>query len=317
MIKIAIGLAGLCVVAATAAAQTPCPSVDNCLSNPSFEETNPFNNVEPKGWHNLSNPTEAFRRRVGDGLLPAFAAVGTPNAITPRTGEWVAAVGTDGDIGFRGFTTDTRNFFAAGFPFFDPVFNYEGPGDVVVSGYYMIPADAPVTGDSVGIKLSVKFGNQDYAVLDPWGERVESLFSGTTNGQWTYFEQRWSLADIQSEVLFNVNEGYFPLIPYANHLKIVLGRFAPNTGATGTVYFDDVSFRQVEPGPTCAWANDGCFADYNNDGGIDGDDVIAFFADWDAGNACADADASQGVDGDDVIAFFGAWDAGGIGTSGC
>jgi hypothetical protein len=45
--------------------------------------------------------------------------------------------------------------------------------------------------------------------------------------------------------------------------------------------------------------------------------VIAFFADWDAGNICADGDASTGVDGDDVIAFFGAWDAGGIGTPGC
>ncbi|MFZ4572868.1 MAG: hypothetical protein ACOYN0_00640 [Phycisphaerales bacterium] len=69
--------------------------------------------------------------------------------------------------------------------------------------------------------------------------------------------------------------------------------------------------------PACSWAGDGCFADYNNDGGIDGDDVIAFFADWDAGTACADADASTGVDGDDVIAFFGAWDAGGIGFPGC
>ena len=70
-------------------------------------------------------------------------------------------------------------------------------------------------------------------------------------------------------------------------------------------------------GPSCAWSGDGCIADYNNDGGIDGDDVIAFFGDWDAGNACADADNSSGVDGDDVILFFSAWDMGGAGMPGC
>jgi hypothetical protein len=70
-------------------------------------------------------------------------------------------------------------------------------------------------------------------------------------------------------------------------------------------------------GPACLWAADGCFSDYDNSGGIDGDDVIAFFADWDASGLCADADASGGVDGDDVIVFFAAWDASGIGFPGC
>jgi hypothetical protein len=53
-----------------------------------------------------------------------------------------------------------------------------------------------------------------------------------------------------------------------------------------------------------------CPADYNNDGGVDGDDVIAFFADWDAGVIGADFNGDGGVDGDDVIGFFGNWDAG-------
>ncbi|MFZ4575224.1 MAG: hypothetical protein ACOYN0_12550 [Phycisphaerales bacterium] len=67
----------------------------------------------------------------------------------------------------------------------------------------------------------------------------------------------------------------------------------------------------------CIWHMDGCYADFNNDGGIDGDDVIAFFADWDAGRPCADADFSGGTDGDDVIIFFGSWDASGAGVPGC
>ncbi|MFZ4575438.1 MAG: PQQ-dependent sugar dehydrogenase [Phycisphaerales bacterium] len=51
-----------------------------------------------------------------------------------------------------------------------------------------------------------------------------------------------------------------------------------------------------------------CPADWDGSGGVDGDDVIAFFSQWDAGNA--DIDGSGGTDGDDVILFFSRWDAG-------
>ena len=53
-----------------------------------------------------------------------------------------------------------------------------------------------------------------------------------------------------------------------------------------------------------------CPADYNNDNGVDSDDVIAFFADWDLSAMAADLTGDGGVDGDDVIYFFGRWDAG-------
>jgi len=57
-----------------------------------------------------------------------------------------------------------------------------------------------------------------------------------------------------------------------------------------------------------AWlnANGVCPADINDDGGVDGDDVIQFFTSWDAGNA--DFNRDGGTDGDDVIAFFARWD---------
>jgi hypothetical protein len=48
----------------------------------------------------------------------------------------------------------------------------------------------------------------------------------------------------------------------------------------------------------------------NCDGGIDGDDVITFFTDWDQGLTAADFNQDGGVDGDDVIAFFERWDSG-------
>lgn len=61
----------------------------------------------------------------------------------------------------------------------------------------------------------------------------------------------------------------------------------------------------LTPGTPCL-----CPGDFNCDSGVDGDDVIEFFAAWDLSLATADVDGSGGVDGDDVIAFFGRWDAG-------
>jgi len=43
---------------------------------------------------------------------------------------------------------------------------------------------------------------------------------------------------------------------------------------------------------------------------VDGDDIIAYFAAWDAAQLSADMDGNQGVDGDDVIIFFALWDSG-------
>ena len=65
----------------------------------------------------------------------------------------------------------------------------------------------------------------------------------------------------------------------------------------------------LNTGPSCPWQSVNCRSDYDASGGIDGDDVIQFFADWDAAAPCADLDESGGVDGDDVIQFFALWDA--------
>ena len=54
-----------------------------------------------------------------------------------------------------------------------------------------------------------------------------------------------------------------------------------------------------------------CAADFNNDGGVDGDDVVAFFRAWENGQSSADVNLDGGVDGDDISAFFRLWEAGG------
>jgi T5SS/PEP-CTERM-associated repeat protein len=54
-----------------------------------------------------------------------------------------------------------------------------------------------------------------------------------------------------------------------------------------------------------------CPADFNQDGGIDGSDVDAFFASWESGDSAADVNRDGGVDGSDVDVFFSLWEAGG------
>lgn len=55
---------------------------------------------------------------------------------------------------------------------------------------------------------------------------------------------------------------------------------------------------------------DACIADFNIDGGVDGQDVQSFFESWEAGSVLADTNSDGGVDGSDVSSFFEAWEQG-------
>ena len=61
------------------------------------------------------------------------------------------------------------------------------------------------------------------------------------------------------------------------------------------------------PPPICPT----CAADFNEDGGIDGSDVAAFFDAWERGESCGDVNLDGGIDGTDVGAFFEVWESGG------
>lgn len=66
-------------------------------------------------------------------------------------------------------------------------------------------------------------------------------------------------------------------------------------------------FSTTPPPPPCG----PCFADYNQDGGVDGGDVEAFFMDWESASGCSDTNEDGGVDGGDVETFFSQWENGG------
>lgn len=95
---------------------------------------------------------------------------------------------------------------------------------------------------------------------------------------------------LQSNITFNVTEGQRYLIR--------VGGFNGQSG-NGTM----TTVLTPDPVP--------CPADFNQDGGIDGSDVDAFFTQWEAGNAAADTNQDGGVDGSDIAFFFQAWEAGG------
>ncbi len=54
-----------------------------------------------------------------------------------------------------------------------------------------------------------------------------------------------------------------------------------------------------------------CPADFDQDGGVTGADISAFFAEYEQGNPCADTDLDGGVTGADIATFFMAYEAGG------
>ncbi len=279
-------LAALFLAAPAALAQT------NGLQNGGFETTcffcgGPF----PEGWASPGSSTNAMQRSVGDGLLPTFSPVGTPfPALTPHSGSSVLQIKTDGTGGFWGVTTDTVNFCYCDqtcqsscqgpYPFFDPSFDYS-MGDVVVSGWYMIPEGDPITGDAAGIKLEVKFGNYDLATLENYAsDGTGGSIIGTTHSLWRQFTVTFTKAEIQTQYECNVGiqtacgcGGCQPPIP-PNHIKITPSRFVGDgTPTTGTIFWDDMTYVQLPVGPRCGTADFNCDGDVGTDA-----DIAGFFA---------------------------------------
>lgn len=53
-----------------------------------------------------------------------------------------------------------------------------------------------------------------------------------------------------------------------------------------------------------------CIADHNRDGGVDGADIEAFFADWEQSLRCGDSNEDGGIDAADVVTFITRWQEG-------
>ncbi|MBX3410290.1 MAG: hypothetical protein KF859_10435 [Phycisphaeraceae bacterium] len=91
------------------------------------------------------------------------------------------------------------------------------------------------------------------------------------------------------------------------------GLFEDPTALAGNADSEDEAYNVILyiGNITPADGGEPCYADYNQDGGVDGQDVEAFFLDWEAGDSAADVNQDGGVDGQDVEFFFLQWEAGG------
>ncbi|MBL9000288.1 MAG: hypothetical protein JNK25_04055 [Phycisphaerae bacterium] len=127
------------------------------------------------------------------------------------------------------------------------------------------------------------------------GQRAEFIFGGTGSGP---LEYRWYLNGdliIDGGRFSGANTDTLVIDPITSADAGQLDFAILNAcGSSGSGFFLDVI----------------CFADFNQDGGIDGSDVDAFFGAWEAGDFAADVNGDGGVDGADVDTFFGAWEAG-------
>ncbi|MBL9000909.1 MAG: proprotein convertase P-domain-containing protein [Phycisphaerae bacterium] len=76
----------------------------------------------------------------------------------------------------------------------------------------------------------------------------------------------------------------------------------------GTI--DSFSVQSAPITPNCSYCP-ACAADFNQDGGIDGADVEAFYFAWENALPCSDVNQDGGIEGADVDFFFEKWEAGG------
>jgi len=92
-----------------------------------------------------------------------------------------------------------------------------------------------------------------------------------------------------------VSQGYFANSVDRNHLS--------NAGYVALASAELAALVAAGTLPTC-------IGDFNNDGGITGDDIAAFFTAYECGAASSDVNQDGGVTGDDIAAFFTAYQAG-------
>jgi hypothetical protein len=108
---------------------------------------------------------------------------------------------------------------------------------------------------------------------------------------------------------------YLAVAPFGNaDGGSLVSAFQVPASVNGNGNLDAAEYIRV---PLCSLTAAGCLppppcpADFNQDGGVDGADVGAFFEAWEQGESGADINQDGGVDGSDVAAFFGFWELGG------
>jgi len=296
---------------------------NDCNSNGVIDsiETLDFNSYfDQSDWstHFVANPTASFTPENTVELTPASGGlVGTivSTGINTLENARISAI-----FDFR--IDQTENFPGDGISFnilnaamygTDPAFGEDGPGTGAITVKFNTFANSVEEGDNSmellynGALIQRVTTLPLTLVSDNW-RRV--IFNLSVDGKVTV-----KLATNSSDVATVFDQVQLPAYSAYPSVRTAFGA---RTGAginrqsirnfhLGFSNLDDVNGDGLPnscSGPTC-------FADYNQDGGIDGSDIEAFFIDWEAGSASADTNEDGGVDGSDVEIFFLQWEAGG------
>jgi subtilisin-like proprotein convertase family protein len=155
------------------------------------------------------------------------------------------------------------------------------------------------------------------------GDLIGTLSNGTHSA--ALFSRQGGSSDVGGVYVFSTGgvitfAGGSPAGEYASYQSLTAFAGDPADGTwtltvtdnagidVGTIDSFSIAFGQSHP--TCSFCPP-CAADYNQDGGVDGADISAFFPAWEAADNCADVNQDGGIDGGDIDAFFQVWQAGG------
>jgi hypothetical protein len=134
----------------------------------------------------------------------------------------------------------------------------------------------------------------------PDGTRTEILRTGVS----TVEVDVAGVAQVRTITTLSQQDASFSGVLTDTHFYFLAG----TTPVAGTIPADLFARIPLPPsGPACP----ACAADFDQDGGVTGADVEAFFLAFELGDPCGDTDADGGVTGADVEAFFIAFEAGG------
>lgn len=142
---------------------------------------------------------------------------------------------------------------------------------------------------------------------EPFAEVDTFTISVQANGQW-HRHVRWVLRDGPEIGVYaqrmRVRSDSPAVRPSDDFYLLINQGGAPQPVIDAASAWIEASLAGTGDCPPCA-------ADFDNNGGVDGGDLGAFFAAFETGDPCADIDANGGVDGGDLGAFFAAFESGG------
>ncbi|MFN7022297.1 MAG: hypothetical protein ACK4WH_13345 [Phycisphaerales bacterium] len=242
------------------------------MINTDFETVSPADSTLPLGWDRFNG---ARRRTVGDGLTPALASAHSGVAAVELTPQ---EFGPSDFIGVTSNALLDPNDILSGRNNSGYLFGPPEGEKLRLSGWFLIPADAPVVNQIGGLKLEFRrtvndsvYEGFDFLLIDPNNpQNIPGLVQVSTpeglgvhtDGQWvnltaTFYQQRFRIP-------------LWPLPPENPEAKVTMLaiRFGQPyiNGGRGTIFFDDLTLTRV---PVCA-------ADFNDSGSVTVQDIFDF-----------------------------------------